>query len=204
MSNVISITEEQIEGLVPAVARRVRSMMFWIYKNVYNEDLEDQDVTGAARTAIFEALYDNADASEKEIIESSVKICKSYLWGKGTWFYDKYRRNSTGKARIKAFADEVYVTPWGEEINLTSEEGVPTSLNVDDIENPAIEDIFEKLEKQLGPELAMVYVLHYGYDWSISKIIQSLMGFDKGSDEFNREGMRISRLLKNIKGKLNK
>lgn len=181
---------ERIRTLAEELHSKTYKIPFWIYKNVFREVLSEEEAKEMAMTAVFEAISE----SDRDVLGRAEKIYKSYFWGRGTAGYDACRRATVGgKARIRNYADHVKHTTWGEEIPGAHAEQP-------EVEYQSLGELFELLAKHVGPEAALIFVLNKGYDWSISKIIRSLLGMELRSTEYHRETARISRLLSNLEG----
>lgn len=201
--NSILLVEEdelvkRLERLAKKIKKKVLKKSYWVTKNIYREKTSSRDVLDQAMTAAFEAVFENPEASEKDLVVLGVKKYNTYLWGKGTCFYEKSRRSTENKNRAKLLADHIVTTPWGEEVN--SYEVVADGTHEIDFRD--IGKLFENLENLMGPELATAYVLHYAYRWPLTQITENIFGLDEETKDFQKIKARLTRFLKRVEGKL--
>lgn len=184
----------RIEDLSEKVYADSYKIPFWVSKNIFGEVLPEQDAREMAKTAVFEALFEE-DSDDDDVIKRATRIYKSYFWGKGTACYDSYRRATTGVLRTKNMADLVPTLPWGEELEVSNSVSQEHRFEI-----RSLGDLFELIADHAGPEVALVFVLRYSYDWSVSRIVRAMLGCEIGTKEYIRETQRLFRLLSNLEG----
>lgn len=191
MSQTTTTDMDRIKNLAYIVANKSRRIPFWVYNNVYGERLSTEDAVDMAMTAVYEALYDDPDQEDRDVVARATKIYKSYFWGRGTPAYDRRRRGTSGKSRVQLSAELLSHLPWG----------VPAAEQIDSSEPQEffLEDLYSVIEDHYGPETALICVMHYGYKWSLNKIVTRAMGIAKDTKEHSRECVRLSRLLKSLR-----
>lgn len=206
-----------IEETAPQVASTVRKITRNVHKHSFGEQVSEEELLGSVKTAIFEVLYENPDLRGMDLVIASAKKHKHYLWSPGTTAYDRIRRETSSQARAKVFAD-FNKLPWGTDAqtimwNQNPEYGNskhhPTPVNItfideesifgeEDAKNVTSISIFNVLKRYAGPELATIFVMHYGFKLPLLFLVRELLDMDEKSKEFLKVYRRVVRMMEKM------
>lgn len=186
--------EGELNRLAGLVEREVYKKILWVTKHILREEFSHEDMMHNIRVSVFQAWAEDPESSDEKILRQAIKECKGWYTGPSTACYDRVKRNRPSKTRTRLFNSDV------RDFNISTESPNfqnPRMISEEDPLQVGLNAVYQLIAEACGHEIAVLYVLKEGYNFSTTRIVENILGISQDSDDFNAQRKRVDR-LKNI------